>query len=310
MHSKAILCLAIVLALASASFAETSLNMRPIIGILAQPYQSDNSPYSYIAASYVKYVESAGARVVPIFYNSTQEQLKSLFSQINGIIFPGGGSELVRTPLFYSAQYLYKLVLDANDRGVHFPLFGHCMGFQLLSMITSEDFDILEREEVEDQGLPLNFTRLAPTSRLFKDAPQWVMKTLGSQPVTMNYHHWGISKQRYHANAKLDAFYDVLSTNVDDHGDTFVSTVEGKRYPVYGYQWHPEKNAFEWSGHINHSPEAVAAMQYMADFTVSEARKNFQSFKNPTDEFNSLIYNYCPRYTAATSTSFVQSYIF
>lgn len=243
-------------------------------------------------------------------HNSTKEQLKSLFSQINGIIFPGGGSELVRTPLFYSAQYLYQLVLDANDRGIHFPLFGHCMGFQLLSMIVSEDFNILEKEQVEDRGLPLNFTRKAATSRIFQNAPDWVMKTLGTEPVTMNYHHWGIGERHYLANAHLNNMFDILSTNVDDFGDTFVSTVEGKRYPLYGFQWHPEKNAFEWSGHINHSPQAIAAMQYMADFAVTEARKNQQSFVSPAAEYKTLIYNYCPRYTADISTSFVQSYVF
>jgi gamma-glutamyl hydrolase len=243
-------------------------------------------------------------------HNQTKEQLNAVFNQINGIIFPGGGSELVRTPIFYAGQYLYHLALQANDRGVHFPIFGHCMGFQLLSMIQSEDFDILEAEEVEDQGIPLNFTSLAHTSRIWGNAPAWVMKTLATEPITMNYHHWGVGLQRFQQNAKLNNFFDILSTNVDDHGRTFVSTVQGKKYPIYGYQWHPEKNAFEWSGHINHSPEAIAVMQYMADFAVTEARKNHQSFANPKNEFDSLIYNYCPRYTAAISTSFVQSYVF
>ena len=41
---------------------------RPVIGILSQQYQ-DNSLEVYIAASYVKFLESAGARVVPILTN-------------------------------------------------------------------------------------------------------------------------------------------------------------------------------------------------------------------------------------------------
>ena len=243
-------------------------------------------------------------------HNSSQAQLKELFNQINGIVFPGGGSELVRTPLFYAGQYLYRLALDANDRGIHFPIFGHCMGFELLNMITSEDFDILESEEADDVGLPLNFTSLAPKSRIWSDAPDWVMKILATQPVTMNYHHWGVGVSRFQNNAKLTNFYDVLSVNNDIHGRTFVSTMEGKKYPIYGFQWHPEKNAFEWSGHINHSPDAIKTMQYMADFTVQEARKNNQRFSNPQTEYDTLIYNYCPRYTGHISTSFVQTYVF
>lgn len=271
--------------------------MRPIIGILTQPYQSDSSPYSYIAASYVKYLESAGARVVPIFHNSTKAQLQSLFNQINGILFPGGGSDLNGTTVYQAGEFLYKLALDANNRGIHFPIMGHCMGFELLAMISSRDMDILEREEADDISMPLNFTAAARQSRMFADAPQWLMDIFATKPVTMNFHHWGVGVKRWYQNQNLADFYDVLSVNDDIHGSTFISTVEAKKYPIYGLQWHPEKNGFEWNAasHINHSPEAIHAMQYMADFTVGEARKNFQKFADPNVEYNSLIYNYCPR---------------
>jgi hypothetical protein len=40
----------------------------PVIGIYTQDYDGNKS---YIAASYVKYLEMSGARVVPLFYSST-----------------------------------------------------------------------------------------------------------------------------------------------------------------------------------------------------------------------------------------------
>lgn len=53
--------------------SEATLNDRPIIGVLAQEQSyylhtkyPDENYTSYIAASYVKDVEAAGARVVPI----------------------------------------------------------------------------------------------------------------------------------------------------------------------------------------------------------------------------------------------------
>jgi len=54
-----------------------AINNRPIIGILTQPSFDPISQWgeSYIAASYVKYVESGGGRVVPVFHNSTTEEL-------------------------------------------------------------------------------------------------------------------------------------------------------------------------------------------------------------------------------------------
>lgn len=43
-------------------------------------------------------------------------------------------------------------------------------------------------------------------------------------------------------------------------------------YPIYGVQWHPEKNGFEWDTdeNIPHSEQAVAVMQAMANFFVQE----------------------------------------
>lgn len=43
---------------------------------------------TFIAVSYVEFLESAGARVVPIHYDSSDGELKALFQSINGILLP------------------------------------------------------------------------------------------------------------------------------------------------------------------------------------------------------------------------------
>jgi gamma-glutamyl hydrolase len=50
----------------------------------------------------------------------------------------------------------------------------------------------------------------------------------------------------------------------DRGGNTFVSTIEHVKAPIWGVQWHPEKNMFEWNPNevINHSKDAILAMQY------------------------------------------------
>ena len=57
----------------------------------------------------------------------------------------------------------------------------------------------------------------------------------------------------------------------------YVSTVEHKNLPIYGTQWHPEKNAFEWSTLENHDsmphdPKAIQMAQYMANFFVERSK--------------------------------------
>jgi hypothetical protein len=66
---------------------------KPIIGVLAQ--RCHNCPgRSYVAAGFVKWLEAAGARVVPIRYYSSDAELRRLFDSVNGLVFPGGLTDL------------------------------------------------------------------------------------------------------------------------------------------------------------------------------------------------------------------------
>lgn len=75
------------------SFSFSAENDYPIIGVFTQPTSSYDGDCSgnclYVAASYVKYLEAAGARVVPVNYYASEEQLDELFSSVNGFLFPG-----------------------------------------------------------------------------------------------------------------------------------------------------------------------------------------------------------------------------
>lgn len=46
--------------------------------------------FHFFDFSYVKFVESAGARVVPILINQTDEYYERMFNYTNGILWPGG----------------------------------------------------------------------------------------------------------------------------------------------------------------------------------------------------------------------------
>lgn len=51
--------------------------------------------YSYIGSSYVKYLESAGAQVVPINYTWDEDTLKAIFVHLNGVMAPGGNASYI-----------------------------------------------------------------------------------------------------------------------------------------------------------------------------------------------------------------------
>jgi gamma-glutamyl hydrolase len=233
---------------AAAFAAKPEANDWPVIGMFTQPTSSSREECGgdclYLAASYVKYIESAGARVVPINYYATNEQLDYLFDSLNGFFFVGGGATFPET-----AQYIYDKTIEANDRGDFMPLWGTCMGFQWLLISTTRDVDVLDPKngqfDAYNISLPLEFTSTAKKSKFLRDAPPEIYKILESEKVTMNNHHYGIYTEHFQATEALTSFYDMTSVNKDRNGVEFVSTMEAFNYPIYGVQWHPEKNIYE-----------------------------------------------------------------
>lgn len=151
-----------------------NLNYRPVIGILTQPSAwpkfFDSEDFSYIAASYVKFLESAGARVVPIKYNLNQTELMKIFQNINGLLLPGGGADLFKlkgdkfdnfTDFFQSGNYLLTLAKNANDHGEYFPVWGTCLGFEMMILSAAKDHKILTLFNSTNHSMKLKFLKVS-----------------------------------------------------------------------------------------------------------------------------------------------------
>ena len=279
-------------------------NSRPIIGIWAQPH-SGKEPQcvehcEYIAASYVRWVESAGGRAVPIPYNDTDATI-ALLGKINGVLFPGGSGALPE-----SAKKVFPMIMDMNKKGDSFAVWGTCLGFEWVSQLFAEDYNLLGEFYAENVSLALDLTEAAESSKLYggQSAVQQRLRTLvtnKANPPTMNNHKQGVPVPAFTENANLASRVNLLSTNVDLNGTTFASSLESKTYPMFAVQWHPEKNSFEWGVKegtvdqpleaINHSPDAVYVTQMMADTFINAARLSNNKFDTPKEEADALIYN-------------------
>ncbi|KAJ3602151.1 hypothetical protein NHX12_029910 [Muraenolepis orangiensis] len=239
-------------------------------GVLAQenlPDDPSTQGSSYIAACYVKYLESSGARVVPIRLNLLEDEYVRLFKSLNGLLLPGGDVDLQTSQFSRVSKIFYSLALKANDDGDHFPIWGTCQGFQQLSVLTANK-NLLTVTNTKSVALPLTFT----TGNTHLASPS--LQSLSEENITSNFHSWSLSLQNYSRNAKLKMFYKILSTNTDGKID-FISTMEANRYPFYAVQWHPEKSPFEWVDKpgMTHLGSAVRASFYTASFFISEDQR-------------------------------------
>ena len=254
----------------SVSKTQSVVRSRPVVGILSQPsFHSDK--HDYIAASYVKWLESAGARSIVIPYDADEELLEEIFTQINGVLFPGGDSALPP-----KARTIWKLILERNGVGVmrendkddkeyFFPVWGTCLGFEFLVMLAGESENVLQNGfDSENITLPLIFPTeqneldsdgvYSIESALFP-ASSTIRKSASTHNITMNNHMQGITPLHFLNSSALTDFFHITSTSMDRMGRPFVSTIESKRYPIYATQYHPEKNNFEFglmhSGYSN-----------------------------------------------------------
>jgi len=289
-----------------------ALNNRPIIGILTLPCDASDcgSHTEYLPASYVKSIESSGARVVPIHYTAAAQQITSLLSNLNGVLFTGGGASLDDgSPYFTAIQTIYSYVVNANAEGDFFPLWGTCLGFESICRAASADPNVLTPFDSENYTIPLIFTDQAQDSRVFNSSlypsALYVMSLLSSLNVTMNNHAWGVSPFGFSSRPALADVFDVLATDLDRKGVEFVSLIQGKDVPIYASQFHPEKPQFEWWSQevTSHTSSAVVANSYMMEFLVNEARKSDHTFGNGS--VIDFIYRYNPVFT---NSEFVQCY--
>jgi len=301
---------------------------RPLVAILAQPVagetptgeQKKYAKYSsYIAASYVKYVEAAGARAVPIMYNMPREEMERRFKAVNALLLPGGGQNICDGPYAEAGKYLLDLANKANAEGDYFPVWGTCLGFEQLAIAYSKNCSVVKSGfNAEDDASPLILTEEAGASRLLGgDSPRAkYLQHLASADagLAMENHGQGVSLEDWTQNAQLHSQFKVLSYSLDRDGRKYVSTIEGRDLPIYATQWHPEKNLFEWTYQesIPHSAEASQLTQGLANFLVEEARRSSHAPASKDEELDLLMYNYMPSFTGRDwpSFKFDQCYFF
>lgn len=209
-------------------------NNKPIIGILGQRLTSKRVqqvyPFargmSYLHAGYVKWIESSGARVVLIKDGMKMEELKALLGSINGVVFPGGASNLRTSSYARTGRIIFDYAVNAKKKGEAFPLLGICLGFQLLTRLVARK-NLLRRTDAKGISMPMQYTKQSSRSAMFGKLDSKMKGWIMTRPLTYNSHRWGIYPRDFNSNYRLRAFFNILSTSKDRKGIEFVAAMEG-----------------------------------------------------------------------------------
>ena len=102
--------------------------------------------------AYVTFMESAGARVVPFLSTDSEADTLAKLEKVNGILFPGGDGDYLTV-----GDQIYKSLIEKNDSGEFYPLWGTCLGFENLAIFASESGSPLEELGSHGVSLTLDF---------------------------------------------------------------------------------------------------------------------------------------------------------
>ena len=175
---------------------------------------------SYIAASYVKFVEFAGSRAVAITPNLTDMELKTLFNSLNGLLFPGGNVNLVDSKYYYLTKKLISMASKENARGIHFPILGICRGMQAL---------VVHSRGVQKQMVPTDSQNYTTGLKWLKKSPLFVnvFNSMWNDTelynITSHFHNFS-----FLPSISKSTTIDVVATSKDRNGSEFASIIQGE----------------------------------------------------------------------------------
>ena len=249
----------------------------PTIAILSNPNpdNSDDLKSSKINAYYVRWLEAAGAKVIPIHPWNNQEELDTILSKVNGVLFQGGSRDLkLNSPYEKIAKSILNKIIELKDKqNIILPLWATCLGFELVHSILINKVD-LDTFDSYNKPSPLFFN--GKDSRMFNLLTDNDYIVAQNKEITPEFHHFGISEEKYELYPEFKNFFRITSTAYDSSQKFYIASVEGKQYPIYAVQFHPEKIAFDRNAKdlIPENSVAIRISQHLGNFFISESREN------------------------------------
>uniref|UniRef100_A0A0G4HNZ5 folate gamma-glutamyl hydrolase n=1 Tax=Chromera velia CCMP2878 TaxID=1169474 RepID=A0A0G4HNZ5_9ALVE len=143
-----------------------------------------------------------------------------------------------------------------------------------------------------------------PTSRDCVPKAPYILRALSDSRSVFYNHEHGVSLEDWAGSPSLSEGFLSLGVSSDKRGKDFVAILEAKEAPIFGVQFHPEKNLFEWDPkkNIPRTEESTAVASYFARFFVDEARKSTHKFPSGKEEAEALIYNWVPQVNVNETT--------
>lgn len=147
-----------------------STNQPNRVGVVAIPGGPAPDGWSYISASYIKFLEMSGVRVAPIFFDEHKVSLERKLRSVNGLLIPGGvdidyDDHGPGEQLYNNLRYILGEAIRFNQQGSYFPVHGVGLGMEMILRYFSDDSVDFKKIDADDLAGPLIFEGTAVMSR-------------------------------------------------------------------------------------------------------------------------------------------------
>lgn len=234
------------------------MQSKVVIGILtkAPKEKRDSSKTTFINVSYCQWLESFGAKVIPIPYDMPLPLIEEILPQINGLLIQGSRCRIKwpykeeeiqkvlqdhnHLPIEVVLEHIMKILL--NSKTSKTPIYLVCWGMELLPLIlTGKVREDILKKSTGCRRVYLPCHKIVKDSQLFRYFTEEELEIMEKEKVTYHNHANNITPDFFEENEILKRDCIVTSRGFDGSGTEFVSTFESREFPLVAVQHHPEK---------------------------------------------------------------------
>ena len=211
---------------------------KPIVGILAVPYINKKMRRErvFLTNFIVKFLKRNNIDFLVIPYNLSNNKLKTLIKDLDGLIFPGSqignyyNSKQIKEH-FKKQKYILNLVKSINKTDRIMPILSICHGYQNLMQIES-------KQPFSKLFINVNAYTNYKKNPIFTKKGSIFKKFYNKSRNLIHNNKLGISSAIISKTKKIN----IIAKTKDKNGKEFIEIIKYKNYPFYGFQGHAERS--------------------------------------------------------------------
>lgn len=248
---------------------------------------------TFFPMSYAKWVSQHKVNVVPIDVNMSIKKVRRALSRLNGILLPGGSTpvydhqferiliDIGITSIKKKSQYTERVkrivdsVITYNEKNPEekIVIWGTCLGMEEMLLSKANDNFVFSDVVNKDENRKIEF--IDNDSAIKKFFSYTMNNSIFDAKYYFN-HKYALYVSQFNKYPELKANFRVVAQSYTKEPyptKPIVAMIEHLTEPIYGVQFHPEKNRHESTVETDQGTNTLNAVDQLGLFFVNKLSK-------------------------------------